>query len=385
MLILEYKMDILRKFHNLNLRKKKEKCTAFLFSKRKIRAEEKTAYLEMHIANDGRRLVLLAALLSSAGYAVAVYLSNRDFFHLDRIAVRFFLCNKSVFRISTKKNIETCAVLLSDREETLREYRENGGSGRTLFIDYIFKSGQETYRFADGLFYPIHFHPAYLNSGTERKILALRNAEKDIAVFFAGNVSPEYCRFSVRKVNGHPVNDRMEIFHFLNTQCMDFIFLPESLQDLQEKMYTGALKNKVVLVDINNWKIPPEFYFQILSRSAYFLYLPGFLQPYCHNMYESLACGCIPVLQFPEIFSPAFADGKNAVVYFSLQELKEKLERIISSPLFQTDGNRTQELQRNVIEYYDRFSSFSSFAMGLESGAEKLYTLPSVADTVAQN
>lgn len=378
-------MDILRKFHNLNFRAKKEKCIAFLFSKRKIRAEEKTAYLEMHIANDGRRLVLLAAFLSSAGYAVAVYLSSRDFFRLDKIAVRFFLCHKSVFRVSTKKNIKTYALVLSDRKDTLWEYRENGGSGHTLFIDYIFKSEQETYRFADGLFYPIHFHPAYLTSETERQVLALRNAKKDIAVFFVGNVSQGYCRFSVRKVNDHPVNDRMEIFRFLNAQCKDFVFLPESLQDLQEKMYTGALKNKVVLVDINNWKIPQEFYFQILSRSAYFLYMPGFLQPYCHNMYESLACGCIPVLQFPEIFSPAFVDGKNAVVYFSLQELKEKLERIISSSLFQADGSRTQELQKNVTEYYDRFCSFASFAKGLESRAEKLYTLPSVADTVAQN
>lgn len=378
-------MRILNKIYTFNLSKKLEKLSAFFYSKRIIHSNQKTAFLEMRIGKDGRRLFLLSSLLISVGYKVAIYLSIREFFQLDRIGAQLFLYNKSVFCVSKKKHLETCAVLLSDQEETLREYHEKGGIGKSLLIDYIFKSAKETYHFTDGLFYPIHFHPAYLSNKIEKKILASCKIEKDIAVFFAGNISSEYECLAVRQVKGHAVNDRMEIFRFLNDQCKELIFLPDSLENLQQNMNAGALKNKIVLVNINHWKIPPEFYFQILSRSAYFLYMPGFWQPYCHNMYESLACGCIPILQFPEIFSPAFEDEKNAVVYFSLAELKEKLKRIVSSHLFKTDGSETKKLQKKVIEYYAQFCSFTSFAQGLKTKAKKIYTLPSAANTVPQN
>lgn len=58
--------------------------------KPKTPAAKGTAFVEMTITSPHRRLYLLAVLLAESGYDVAVFLTVRGFFNLDRIGVSLF-------------------------------------------------------------------------------------------------------------------------------------------------------------------------------------------------------------------------------------------------------------------------------------------------------
>ena len=88
----------------------------------------------------------------------------------------------------------------------------------------------------------------------------------------------------------------------------------------------------------------------------------------CHNVIEAMSVGTIPLLEYPERFSPALADGENAICFSGLDGLADALDRIDNIG----EQQRTR-MQESVAAYYDKYLRGDRFLAALRDGA----TVPS--------
>lgn len=180
-----------------------------------------------------------------------------------------------------------------------------------------------------------------------------------IKAFFAGNVDDDYNNQLTKKI--FKINTRKELFDEVSDKSLS-VFKPGSLVDFFQQMYAGNLRDKIVLINTQIFNIPPSEYFAILMQVDFFIFMPGYIQPFCHNQIETMASGAIPITQFPNIFSPALIDGYNAIVFDSSEDLIDILEKINK---FSQD--EILNLRKNVIKYYIDNYSFKSICNKIEN------------------
>ena len=122
---------------------------------------------------------------------------------------------------------------------------------------------------------------------------------------------------------------------------------------------------------------PQREWLATVSMADFFLCAPGQLMPLCHNAIESMAVGTIPVISYPDWFTPPLRHLENCVAFDSPQDLLSKLQFV-----FAMAPERIAEMRGNVIKYYQSSLSPESTMKRLVSREGKVIEVffPSEAD-----
>lgn len=319
----------------------------FLFTAVKLMPQrKKTVYIEMTQVASNRRLITLVRYFSENEYKCLVHIPVKKF-------IRVFLSELYVFREkSVKFALPFCAgraaMILTDRPGKFK------GKNRIVSLDYdVFNKKRD---YSDGYFFPIAFYPSFLNRESERLALSKSgNGNRAIKVLFAGTINHFYK--DERTKEYFEINTRAEIFDYIQQQMpSDQVYIPRTYSDLRDKMQNGELVDKIVLLNASEVAIPPEDYFAVLHQTDYFIHMSGYIQPFCHNQIETMACGVIPITQFPDIFHPNLDEGVHARIFKTLPDLHALLEKIL------TEKSDTMDtIRANVVSYYKDYFSYDSF------------------------
>lgn len=212
---------------------------------------------------------------------------------------------------------------------------------------------------SEPLFYPILFHPQKL-LGNSETIINNISKERKIGILFIGN-SNSYDKFKDIIHNDFNIYTRNEVLDFIKEKRADIIFSPNSYEELKEKLEApdNPLKNKIVLID--KIRISGKPYFELYCYSKFHLWTCGFVQPYCHNQIESMACGAIPIYQKYTMY-PDLNDNINSLSYNNFDELLKIIDRI-------TENNQdfySEQMNISVLEIYKNNFSLTAFGNKIE-------------------
>lgn len=311
---------------------------------------ERTVRIEMRRVSPDRRLFQLCRLFTENGYQCAVQLNARTFARMDKYG-RMILQDENVVRASAKRRTR-CGVVIADTPPGTI-------SPETVHLSYdVFNPDINDQR---AMFYPILMHPRFLNRGTEQ--LSLSAARRhDIAALFAGNVDSSHYN-NPRTRQHFNVDTRWELFsHVAATLSSEHRYQPDTYAEFCDQLESGRLRNKVVLLNTDVVRIPPSDWLPILSRTDFFIHMPGYIQPFCHNQIESMAAGAVPITQFPHLFRPALVHQVNALVYQTRDQLTETLLAIVRGAI---PGQDIERMRSAISNYYRQQLSFDSFGSRL--------------------
>ena len=121
------------------------------------------------------------------------------------------------------------------------------------------------------------------------------------------------------------------------------------------------LQRQIVLNDRHKVSIPQEEYIEFLSDCNFFLYTPGVAMPLCRNNFESMAAGCIPILQYAHYHYPNLEDGKNCIVFNSDEDLIKKLDFALN-----LSEEKIEIMRNEVIKYYDNYIDEKAIIKNIE-------------------
>lgn len=315
----------------------------------------KKAYVSIRKINPNRRLFHVCAYLRECGYACFVDLSFAQFMSMDPYGLK--AVNSGNVYPARKGDTVPYDLVVTDND-TFTD------ADKRITLDYsVFDPEIDNSR---AMFFPIHFHPDFMNQAVETSALnkARSDSKRKIGILFAGNCDKEsYDREETRE--RFNIHTRWDIFsHLADNFPRSDIFIPGNFEDFTQARNSGRLADKLVLIDINVFKIPQADWFDILEDTDFFIHLPGYIQPWCHNQIESMASGAIPITEFPHLFHPALRNGDNAITYREKDELLDILERIIHGYLSEAEINR---LKANVLSYYNERLSFDAFKRELKA------------------
>jgi len=102
-------------------------------------------------------------------------------------------------------------------------------------------------------------------------------------------------------------------------------------------------------------RVPVKNYLNYLAKFDFYLCLPGFIMPFSHNVVEAMRVGAIPVIQYPELFSPELKDRVNCLVFKDLDDLKR-----INSYVNKLTLDEIKVMRKNVLLYYNSFMNPSN-------------------------
>ena len=124
-----------------------------------------------------------------------------------------------------------------------------------------------------------------------------------------------------------------------------------------------AMINKVMIegVMINMVMIEQEKYMDFLTNCSFYLFTPGVGFPLCHNNYEAMAAGCIPITQYAHYHFPNLEHGKNCLVFKDEKDLVKQVNRAL-----EMDEEEISRMRNNVIKYYEQYLSEEAIIKNIE-------------------
>jgi len=129
-----------------------------------------------------------------------------------------------------------------------------------------------------------------------------------------------------------------------------------------KSLFDGDYKNVFVFVDIKKTVVYQENWLDTLSKSDFFLALPGDIRPMCHNIIEAMAVGAVPITNYPEWFHPRLEDMKNCIVFGDKDDLIKKINKVLKM-----GNSKVREMREETLKYYDNHLSPRSFVNKIES------------------
>lgn len=198
-------------------------------------------------------------------------------------------------------------------------------------------------------FFPIFFHPNILNRESYAKAARLaEKRERPIKILFAGNCREDRYNKSVLNTE-YGIFNRHQIHRAARALPPSQVFFPESREAFETAKAAGHLRDKLVWIDGTKFRVPLDNWLELMGEAEYFLCTSGVRRPYCHNLNESAACGCVPILQHAGYYAPTLKDNHNAIVFSDLSSFGERIGEV-------TTG-RTQrsfpEMSRAIVDYHE--------------------------------
>lgn len=170
-------------------------------------------------------------------------------------------------------------------------FRRKKPANVALSIDYF--QGQFDNRL------PIWRHPKFNESWT-------RDTSKITQVVFAGSHQSAYREFN-------------EALWAMPNRLNHIEFIAENIPNIH----------------ILHWIPSNKDYAQLLATSSHFLCLPGYKMPLCHNLYEAIEFGCVPIVHvsYHKWLEPVLRCATASFTYSSLESLRLLVDRIVSGEM----------------------------------------------------
>ena len=240
---------------------------------------------------------------------------------------------------------------------------------RKISYDYLSDMAEpkdDTYAF------PLLLHPYHYKNQLHQTFDPSPNP-KSIKLFFQGNTGQHYDTIYSNKYFGVP--NRHETIAFLQKHFSPVQPTNASSRDL--------LKNPLGLLIINskNNQIGEREYLQLLSSADYFLALPGFRAPTCHNVYEAVFCESIPIIHENLIpfYGKLLMAHQNCLVYSNLEQLKAIIQDIIDEKV----SKQTKLLKSNLIETKQKYLEPSKVLLPLKNHFESIQSITLFYDALS--
>lgn len=294
--------------------------------------------VDMPSRRNGRRFAIVSTVLSQMGlphWAFFPLLRRIGLKGIEQRAVNSGLCSLAFDRR------KTFDLLVTDHESGIR-------SRKVLKVDYDFMKhlrGEET---AQTLFLPILFHPDMLNTEAYEKASGLAVKDKrPIGALFAGNCDQAtYDNPEIEAQYG--LLNRYSIMQLASKLPAGQVVFPLDRRSFDEALIAGKLADKLVWIDTNRFRIAQNEWLDIIGKSRHFVCTPGVRYPYCQNLNEAMACGSVPILQYPDFYQPSLRDGANALVFSNGVDFAKTIGRAL-----ETNPADWGQISRSAVEYHD--------------------------------
>lgn len=194
--------------------------------------------------------------------------------------------------------------------------------------------------------YPIHpVHWGHHGKEMSAVLDRLRRNEKKTRIFFSGDTKG----YKRPKTTYPDVKlSRPEIIRALIHNLPNSSSVIDDYSGLSALLH-GEYINKFVVLDTSKLWVDDSVWFDYLSASDFFLSPPGICMPMCHNVIEAMALGVIPIINYPEWFSPTLEHMSNCIVFGSIEDLCAKVNEVL-----EMGEEDIAELKMRVISYYEK-------------------------------
>ena len=194
-----------------------------------------------------------------------------------------------------------------------------------------------------------------INEASYSQARVLSNqTDRPIGVLFAGNCDATiYMRTDMGTRYG--LLNRVEIAALASKRTGQQVFIPDDRARFEEALSKGELRDRLVWIDTNFFRIPQSQWLSLIAKSRFFVCTPGVQYPYCQNLNEAAACGSVPILQFPDAYFPALENGRNCLSF----EVAMDFPEVIASALAMGEQHRLT-LSKGTIAYHEAHLSLDA-------------------------
>lgn len=292
---------------------------------------------------NGRRFTVVSKVLSAAGiHHRAVFPALRRFKlgRLERSAI------ESRFCIAGWRLPSSPSLLITDQPKAA------ANADKVIEISYDLPGAAGRRLTPDEVFHPILFHPDQINDQAYVRAAALsQHKKRPLTMLFAGNCDP--ATYDTPQMDSEfGLLNRHELHRLVQALPEDKTVFPKTAQELAD-LINGAEKNKkplkkLVWVDTRDFRIPAAQWFDLISKAGFFLCTPGARYPWCQNLNEAMACGTVPVLQYPHLYNPALQQGGCALSFAGKSDFGTVMQEALTMR-----ESRIKQLSANALQYHE--------------------------------
>lgn len=203
------------------------------------------------------------------------------------------------------------------------------------------------------LFYcPIGKYPmSYLSGIKDLKT----NERRKNSLFMIGNFNANSYGNIKLAEKWNNISNRVEVYGHI--QRSKYFRRISNRLELEQFITSSEDQNCIIIDTESQFKLSYRNYLNTLVKFDFFLAVPGINIPFCHNLYEAMELGCIPVIQkcYAELLDPSLINGINAIVFDNLVDLSKQMKFI-----FELNSTEIHRMRDEVLSYYSQnLSPFS--------------------------
>jgi hypothetical protein len=215
-------------------------------------------------------------------------------------------------------------------------------------------------------FAPYFAHPVFYKAELHKAVLAMRERDRNVKIFFAGTRSDS----AYSKNFSFPILSRDKILRHL-------------IEKFELAIKADADKNgvkSILLVTsdtggiVEKHKLSIQDYIATMSRSDFFICPPGHMMPHSHNLIEAMSVGTIPITNYASYMRPPLTPDVNCLAFSTLEELDIAVNCALQMP-----AGEVQRLREGVISYYNEHVEPGSF------GKKVIERLASILEVVVND
>lgn len=179
----------------------------------------------------------------------------------------------------------------------------------------------------------------------------LNKSTKKFKIVFSGTLHEEwYGNLNFTDKKKGKFLTRNEIFEILTENFFDKILIIENQSDLikvenSDKEILILKTNPALSLRKKNFTNLQHL--ELISRSNFFLCMPGTSMPLCYHLVESCLVGTVPILSYNDYLNPKFNENQS-IFYFSKTDLINSIQTALNF-----EKKKYNKMRKEVINYYD--------------------------------
>ncbi len=233
---------------------------------------------------------------------------------------------------------------------------------KTLFLSYDTKAFLASNKQMDVFFHPILFHPNMIKHVAYQRANELaQNTERPVGILFGGNCDEGTYASKIMEQE-YGILNRIEISRIAANMPDTSVFFPTSREAFETALAKGELRKKLVWIDTTLFRIPQAEWLNLVSKSRFFICTPGVRYPYCQNLNEAMACGSVPLLQFPDAYFPPLESGTNCLSFKASEDFPDTVGQALKM-----NDSAWKGLRKRAIAYHEDHLSLNSLAGRLQA------------------
>lgn len=214
------------------------------------------------------------------------------------------------------------------------------------------------------LYLPYYIYPRSYNK-IYPKIGKLKNNIKTIKILFSGSTNFDvYSKFNWADKDGKKWLNRIEIINFVQKHFKEKIFILKKFSDLKN---FNSEKTPIIfsvnenLIKKTKTNLTNFQHYNLISKSDFFLTVPGGDMPLCHHFIEAIKLKSIPISQYADLHKPNL-DNDCYLKFSDYDSLEHSIHEALNM-----DSNLIKIKQDKLEEYYNNKISPEIFYKNFEA------------------